>query len=61
MIGDVLLVLEKSGDGRCKGMIGEREGWFPGDCTRGRMYDCCTESDVSHVCTLLCIESMLSL
>ena len=41
-IGDVLLILEKSEDGRCKGVDGKKEGWFPGNCTRKRMYDCCT-------------------
>ena len=35
-IGEVVSVLEKSGDGRCKGMVGERKGWFPGNCTRER-------------------------
>ena len=42
MIGKVVLILEKSEDGQCKGVIGEREGCFPGNCTRERTYDCCT-------------------
>ena len=46
-IGDYVLVFEKSKDGRSKGVIGERRGWFPGNCTRKSMYDCCTV--VSHL------------
>ena len=42
VIGDIVLVFEMSEDGRCKGVIGEREGWFPGDCTTERTYNCCT-------------------
>ena len=58
MIGDFVLVLEKSEDGRCKGMIGGREGWFPGNCTREGAYDCCYCSVLSR--SDLGIESMLS-
>ena len=46
VIGDIVLVFEKSEDGRCKGLVEEKEGWFPGNCTREGMYDCCTV--VSH-------------
>ena len=46
-IGEVVQVFEKCEDGRCKGVIGEREGWFPGNCTKERTYDCCTV--VSHL------------
>ena len=42
VIGDVLLIIERSEDGRCKGMFGGKEGWFPGNCTREGTYDCCT-------------------
>ena len=41
-IGEVVQVFEKCEDGRCKGVIGEREGWFPGNCTRERTYNCST-------------------
>ena len=34
VIGEVVSILDKSEDGRCKGVIEEREGWFPGNCTR---------------------------
>ena len=46
VIGEIVLVLEKSEDGRCRAVIGEREGWFPGNYTSESMYDCCTV--VSH-------------
>ena len=39
VIGEVVLVLEKSEDGRCKGIFGEREGWFPRNCISERKYD----------------------
>ena len=32
-IGEVVQVFAKGEDGRCKGVIGNREGWFPGNCT----------------------------
>ena len=33
--GDVLLIFEKYGNGWWRGMIGEREGWFPADILQG--------------------------
>ena len=47
VIGGVVLILEKSEDGRCKGSDGVREGWFPGNCTAEGTYDCSTVL-VSH-------------
>ena len=55
VIGDVVLILEKSEDGWCKGVIGEREGWFPGNCTRKGTYDCCTV--VSCSLKVYCLSS----
>ena len=52
-IGDIVLILERSEDGRCKGMVGEREGWFPGNFTRQRTYDCCTVVSHSDLCSAL--------
>ena len=52
VIGDIVLV-EKSEDGRCKGVIGEREGWFPENCTRECTYDCCTVVTHSDLCFVL--------
>ena len=46
VVGEVVQVFEKSEDGRCKGVIGNREGWFPENHTGEGMYDCCTV--VSH-------------
>ena len=46
VIGDIVLVFGKSGDGWCKGAIGGRKGWFPRNFTIERMYDCCTV--ISH-------------
>ena len=46
VIGDIVQVIGESEDGRCKGIIGEREGWFPRNCISERTYDCCTV--VSH-------------
>ena len=47
-IGDIVLVFEKNEGGRCKGMIGEREGWFPGNCTRECM-TCMIVVLLSHI------------
>ena len=41
-IGEAIYILEKSEDGRCKGVVGEREGWFPGNCTIEGTCDCST-------------------
>ena len=57
VIGDVVLVCEKSEDGRCKGVIGEREGWFPGNCATEGMYDCCTVCITFR--SLLCSSSLV--
>ena len=46
-IGEVVQVFEKSVNGRCQGVVGEREGWFPENCTRKCTYNCCTV--VSHL------------
>ena len=43
--GDVVLVLDKQEDGGWwRGMIGEREGWFPADCLPG----CTFEQYLTH-------------
>ena len=57
-IGDYVSILEKSEDGRCKGVIiGEREGWFPGSCIRKGMYNCSTVVSHLDVCSVLPLYS----
>ena len=53
VIGDVVLVRKKSEDGQCKGVIGDREGWFPENCARKCTYDCCTVVTHSDLCSVL--------
>ena len=53
VIGEIVLVLEKSEDGQCRAVIGEREGWFPGNCTSEGMYDCCTVVSHFDLCSVL--------
>ena len=53
VIGDVIQVFAKNEAGRCKGVIGEREGWFPGNCTRERTYDCCSVVLHLDLCSVL--------
>ena len=36
--GDIVLVFDKQKDGWWRGMIGEREGWFPAEMLRGCMF-----------------------
>ena len=36
--GDIVLVFEKENDRWWRGMIGEREGWFPAEMLQGCMF-----------------------